>query len=185
MEKRWTTIGCPGYLGKHRDEKFAEWDTTYGAEKWRLVWVIGADELVGGKTIAYALYEDAYFQFLSTNQDVLDELISEAANVYDDQPSNILSGFDYFVQETDRTHLQDIAIRRSLVRMWLWFHGNRLIRIRQEKGDHRLSLILSPGRVPFHRPELIVQPEIDGKWWNLGSVEAFYQSNRVLQVLAN
>jgi hypothetical protein len=41
-------------------------------------------------------------------------------------------------------------------------------------------MILSPGRVPFHRPDLIEKPELNG-WWEKSSVESFYQSNRLLQ----
>ena len=76
--------------------------------------------------------------------------------------------------------IQDIAIRRCVLRRGVWFRGDKLIRIRQEKGDHQLSIILSPGRVPFHRADLIVKPEIEG-WWEPGTIEAFYQSNRMLQ----
>ncbi len=92
------------------------------------------------------------------------------------------SGLDYTKQETKRTHIQDIAIRRSLIRLGKWFEGSELIRIRQEKGNHPLSMTLSPGRVPFHSPLLIIDPEIKG-WWDSGTVESFYQSNRYLQVL--
>lgn len=47
-------------------------------------------------------------------------------------------------------HLEDIAIRRCLVRLGLWFRGDQLVR-----------------------------PEWSG-WWLPGSVESFYQSNKFL-----
>ena len=170
-----------GYLGKHRDEKFKEWDEQYGAGNWRLVWKVGQNwfDFLG----ACALYEDAYFCFLTKNLAVLNQLIAEASDVYDDELSNVDSGLEYTRQETARTHVQDIAIRRSLVRMGAWFRGEDLIRIRQERGTHPLSVTLSPGRVPFHRPDLIVWPELPG-WWNPQSIEAFYQSNRYLSFRA-
>jgi hypothetical protein len=176
--EEWLTIERPNYLGKHRDEKFQEWDEKYGHGNWRLVWRIGETfvDFLG----VCALYEDAYFEFLKKDFGILNQLISEASNVYDDEPSNVESGFDYTKQETILTHIQDIAIRRSLIRFGLWFQGKELIRIRQEKGTHPLSIILSPGRVPFHRKDLIEQPEIK-KWWYSGTVESFYQSNRFLQ----
>lgn len=176
---KWRTIERPGYLGKHRNEKFKEWNEKYGEGNWRLVWKVSETfvDLLGVCT----LYEDAYFEFLKNNPEILQQLINEASNVYDDEPSNVNSGFDYTKQETPRTHLQDIAIRRSLIRMGLWFRGKELIRIRQEKGTHPLSMTLSPGRVPFHRPELIEKPEIE-RWWHPGTVESFYQSNRFLQI---
>lgn len=179
MRKIWISqISRPGYLGKKRDEIFHFWDETYGKGEWRLIWQFG--EAVVDFLGACAVYEDAYFIFLNSHPDLLEQLVKEAVNVYDDSPTNVDSLFDYQVQETDRTHIQDIAIRRALVRMGKWFKGGELIRIRQEKGKHPLSIALSPGKVSFHRLELIEKPELTG-WWNPGSVESFYQSNRYLQ----
>lgn len=179
---KWITIERPGYLGQHREEKFKEWkewDEKYGKGNWRLVWKVGKIyvDFLG----VCALYEDAYYQFLRRRSDILKWLLKEASNVYDDEESNVESGFDYTKQETCRTHIQDIAIRRAILRMGLWFKGKKLIRIRQEKGTHLLSVILSPGRVPFHKPKLIEQPELTG-WWHRQTVESFYQTNRVLQI---
>ena len=176
----WIPKGRPGYLGKRRDEQFWEWDKKFGKRNWRLV------HPFGGVVLDYlgtcAVYEDAYLEFLKNNPDILQQLTSEASDVYDDAKSNVRSGFNYLKQETKRTHIQDIAIRRSVARMGTWFSGKQLIQIRDKRGSHPLSLILSPGQVPFHRPELINRcPELTG-WWKLGSVESFYQSNRLLQV---
>jgi hypothetical protein len=176
---QWQNEFCPGHLAGHRDEKHAQWDKQYGKDNWRLTWIYGKTYLdfLG----VCAVYEDAYYQFLVNNSNVAVALVNEACQIYDDQPSNILSGLDYTKQETDRTHIQDIAIRRCMMRMGLHFEGDQLIRIRQEKGNHALSMILSPGRVPFHKSRLILQPELEPTWWQLGSVESFYQSNRILQ----
>ncbi len=174
----WATVGRPGYLGRHREEKYRKWEEKYGKGNWRLVWRAG-ETFVDFFGVC-ALYEDAYFEFLRNNPDILKQLIAEASNVYDDETSNIESGFDYTKQETPRTHIQDIAIRRSVIRMGLWFRGGELIRIRQEKGIHPLSIILSPGRVPFHRQDLIEKPELE-RWWYVGTIESFYQSNKFLQ----
>lgn len=175
----WQTLERPGFSGKNRNRKRQEWDQKYGQGKWRLAWLVGETyvDFLG----ACALYEDAYFHFLQENHDILYPFIKEASDVYDDEPSNVSSRFDYSRQETIRTHIQDIAIRRSLIRMGLWFHGNSLIRIREEKGTYPFSWILSPGRVPFHMHDLIHMPELKG-WWGPGSVESFYQSNKFLQI---
>src|SRR3989344_7380600 len=103
----WITVERPGYLGKHRDEKTREWNGRYGIGNWRLAWKVGETfvDLLG----ACALYEDAYFEFLKRNPEILNQLIAEAADVYDDELSNVNSGFDYTKQETILTHLQDIA----------------------------------------------------------------------------
>src|SRR3990167_2505050 len=156
QEEKWITVCRPGYLGERIDGQFLEWDGKYGLDNWRLAWKVGETfvDLLG----ACALYEDAYYWFLKNNVTILNLLIGGASNVYDDELSNVGSEFDYTKQETMRTHLQDIAIRRSLIRIGLWFKGKELIRIRQEKGTHPLSIILSPGRVIFHRPDLIEKP---------------------------
>ena len=154
----WKTLERPGFLGKRRDEQYAIWDKQYGPGNWRFAWKVVQFfvDFLG----ACALYEDAYCQFLVNHRDVTATLTKEACDIYDDEPSNIYSKFDYNIQESLHTHIQDIAIRRCLIRMGLWFKGSKLVRIRQEKGDHPLSMVLSPGRLPFHRPDLIVQPEV-------------------------
>lgn len=177
--EEWNTIERPGYLGRHRNEKKIEWNERYGNGNWRIAWIIGKTYVDSAGV--YALYEDGYFHFLQNNRQVLNQLIREAADVYDDELSNVNSRFDYFIQETQRTHLQDIAIRRSLIRMGLWFQGNQLIQIRHTVGTHPLSMILSPGKIPFHRKNLIYQPELIG-WWDPGTIESFYHSNKFLQI---
>jgi len=177
--EKWVDVCRPGYLGRHKREKYAQWDAKYGKGNWRLVWK--AD----GKLLDFvgtcAMYEDAYFNFLKRNPKIIKTLINDASDVYDDSPTNIQSCFDYKVQETNRTHVQDIAIRRSVRRLGLAFRGKRPIRIRASIGKHPLSRLLSPGKVPFHRPELIIKPEVRGSWWDASSTEAFYQSNKFLQ----
>ena len=168
-----------GYLGKKRDEKTKECNNLYGEGNWKFQWIVGNDYV--DFLTACGLYEEAYYKFLKNNDGIRDLLCQEASDVYDDSISNIYSGFDYLIQETSRTHIQDIAIRTCLYRLNSPFRGNNLIKIRQEKGDHCLSMLLSPGVVPFYKPELIVKPQLEG-WWKSNTVESFYQSNRVLVI---
>lgn len=156
----WTFVERPGYLGVKRDQRFQEYDRRFGAGRWRLAWRVG--EVVGGFDQVVMLYEDAYMAFFEANPRVLEQLIGEASDVYDDAPSNVASGFSYSIQETNRTHIQDIAIRRCVMRLGRKFWGGELIQIRDYLGSHPLSMVLSPGRVPFHRPELIVRPQLQG-----------------------
>lgn len=172
----------PGYLGRHRDAKIAELNQNFGVDGWQFVWKWGVHRL--NFVEACGIYEDAYHSYLMANPAILALLITEASEVYDDEVTNIDSGFDYTAQETKRTHVQDIAIRRSLRRLGTWFAGPEPIRIRDSLGSHRLSMVLSPGQVPFHMSEMIDQPSVerqlgnDKSWWQPNSVEAFYQSNR-------
>jgi hypothetical protein len=182
----WQRLERPGYFGAQREERYVQYDERYGRGNWRLAWQIG--ERLGGFDEAVMLYEDAYVMYLSQRIDLLEQLVREAGDVYDDAPSNAASGLDYRCQETGRTHIQDIALRRSLVRLGRQFMGESLIQIRGQGGTlpiHPLGLALCPSRVPFHRPEWIIQPALEG-WWldDLGgdqSVEAFYQSNKWLE----
>ena len=181
-KEKWKPDQRPGYLGRHRVEKIEEYDTRFGPEKWEFGWK------VGGVFVPFdgacSLYEDAYFNFFEKNTDITNLLINQALDVYDFDESNVNSGLNYGAQEDPRIHLQDVAIRRSLIRMGLWFEGEKLIKIRQEEGSHPLSMTLSPGRVPFHLPELIEKPELE-KWWYPGTVESFYQSNRYVMARIN
>ncbi len=178
MQDQWEDVERIDQLGKSRDKKFAEWDSKYGKGNWRLVWKVNGEVLdfLG----ACALYEEAYYRFLKQKPEVLGALLKEASDIYDDAPSNIKSGLDYKIQETKLNHIQDIAIRNTVKRLGLRFAGKELIQIRDKEASHPLSMILSPGQVPFHDPGLIMKPEHQG-WWKPGSVESFYQSNRILQ----
>ena len=191
--EKWVELSeRPGYLGKRRDAYFALLNEKYGVGNWKFAWslrryptasVEGKDWVDFGGMCQ--LYEDAYFYFLNSYPFWLNELLREAYDVYDDEESNVKSGLDYTIQETNRTHIQDIAIRNVVNRMGRKFHGAKLIQIRQELGSHRLSKVLSPGRVPFHRPEIIrdgehynSDPDSKPDWWTPGRVEDFYQRNR-------
>jgi hypothetical protein len=178
-ERKWKTIKRPGYSGKHKNELHRLYNKIYGKNNWRTAWIV--NKIIFSREEIILLYEDSYYIFLKKHQRILQQLLSEAKNVYDDAVSNISSGLDYCKQETNRTHYQDISIRRCVLRFGLKFKGNKLIQIRDYKGEHPLSLKLSPGRIPFHMKELIKKPELTG-WWKPGSIESFYQSNKILQV---
>lgn len=169
----------PGYLGRRRNDTYAAWDVEYGRDNWQLLWKVNENYLnfLGVCT----LYEDAYFEFIAARPRdgiFINELIT-AKDVYDDSPTNVNSGLDYTIQETNHTHIQDVAIRRCLVRLGLWFKGPELLQIRDSQGKSPLSMILSPGQIMFHRADWIEKPFLEG-WWLPGSIECFYQSNKFL-----
>jgi len=113
----------------------------------------------------------------------LHKFINEAKNVYDIEEKDIESGFDYSKQQGNATHLQDIAIRRVVMRRGWKFKGKKLIQIRlgKEVKNKDWANELDPGRLQFHLPELIKKPNLKG-WWDKDSVEDFYQSNKILQI---
>ena len=106
-------------------------------------------------------------------------MISTAREVYDYEPDDVNSGLDYMVQNGTATHLQDIAIRNVVLRRGWQFKGRELVQIRSHSTYWGKKL--SPGKVRFHRPDLIVNPHLEG-WWEPNSIEDFWQSNKALQV---
>ena len=173
----WQTVERPGPFGAMRDQRYAEYDIRFGSHNWRIAWQSGAETLEWDQMAR--LYEDAYFAFLGGRPELVDRL-AQFANVYEDAESNIDSGTEYNRQESSRNHITDIVVRRCLTRLGRRFEGTRLLQLATSSRDP-LASELSPGRIPFHRAELITGPELTG-WWKTGSVESFYQSNKVLQI---
>ena len=175
----------PGYVGSRRNTLWVERDSQYGKGNWRSVWLVEGDYLEYEEVCR--LYEDAYFEYFKKRPELLEYLLETASDVYDDDPSNVESGLDYSRQGPLRTHIQDIAIRNCVKRFGKTFKGETLLQIRDREGEHPLSLALSPGQVPFHRPELLSDPdnlrEIRSKaWWLPSSVEDFYQRAKRLAI---
>lgn len=178
-DRGWVDVERPGHLGTQRRDRMSAWEAEFGPGRWRLVWRI--DAVFHPWEAALCLYEDAYHRRLSDDADLRHRLIRTARDVYDRDPSDVVSRLDYASQRGTGHHLQDVAVRRTLVRLGGWFAGDRLVCLRRGGGAaDELGGWLDSSVVPFHRPDLIVRPELDG-WWERGSVEAFYQSNRILQ----
>jgi hypothetical protein len=176
----WRTIERPGYFGLKRDEFHRQYNERFGKENWRIMWQWNNEVLPF--PIASLIYEDGYYADSFKREDLWKELASVAKDVYDHQESDVLSCLDYTVQNGFATHLQDIAIRRVMLRRGLEFKGDKLVQVRGHKEYWGQNL--SPGKIPFHLPDLIVVPHLE-RWWNRNSIEDFYQSNKVLQILKN
>jgi len=177
-KSEWITIERPGYFGSRRNKILKKYDKQYGNSNYRIYWIINGN--VASLQAALMLYEDAYYQFLKKNKTILRQLIESASDVYDNSKTNLGSGLDYSAQENHSNHYQDIAVRRVVLRSGQQFRGKSLIQIRHSAST-RIGRLLSPGRVPFHLPNLIVHPVQRG-WWEKGTVEEFWQSNKILQV---
>jgi len=178
----WKTVERPGYLGKLRDEVQAAWTRKYGQGNWRIAY-----EWAGGvvdRACALQLYEDAYFKHFQDEYATACTVTSTFADVYDTAESNA-GQWDYVQQETPNNHIHDVAIRRALLRLGLRFSGCGLLHVRWTDSP---GYLLNPGVVPFHLPALIERAEVKdyggkGQWWRDGSIEDFYQKNKVLQVV--
>ena len=172
----WKTVGRPGYVGQGKQAASQELDKRYGPGRWRIAYV-WHDEMITREQ-ALEHYTQAYEVWLNNNPDMLDWLVRNASDVYDISPEDVLSGTDYSIQLGAATHLQDIAVRIAIQRLGRKFRGTRLIQIRGKGSE---GSRVSPGGVPFHLPMAICQPELKG-WWEPGTVESFWQSNKILQV---
>ena len=130
------------------------------------------------RTSAFALYEDAYYYFLKEQEELLNWICQHAIDIYDTEPANILSGYDYLIQDKDSaTHLQDVAIRRAIKRLGRSFKGKKLIQVR---GFRSALFAMNPAYVAFHERSKIQQPEIVEEFMLPGSVESFWQSNKTI-----
>jgi len=173
----WKELERPGFFGDKKDQIIDGYNQKYGKENWQLAWKFGQERI--SFLLACQIYEDAYFADSLNREDLWKKLTHDAKNIYDHKESNIFSGFDYSIQESPASHLQDIAIRRVVLRRSWQFEGDKLIQIRSHKEYWGRNL--SPGKVQFHLPALIEKPNLEG-WWEKNSVEDFYQSNKYLFV---
>ncbi|HYD03301.1 MAG TPA: hypothetical protein VEC16_03290 [Alphaproteobacteria bacterium] len=184
MGFEWITVERPGYLGKTRDSKKDLWDAGYGELGWRLAWQKG-DEVIDMED-ALKLYEDAYVEYFKKNPGndpgQLEWLLSRASDVYDTDVSNVNAGLNYIIGDTPSNHIHDIAIRNAVYRLGEKFRGDHLVHVRWIKSE---GYLYNPGVVPFHLPELISKEPIstspDKIWWKPGTIEDFYQRNKLLQ----
>ena len=168
-----------GSFGSRKRGIIKDLNKKYGNLAWRLAWKSG-DETFLPFTEVVKLFETAYYEHFTQHPDLLIYLIENACDIYDKHPSDRDSGTDYLAQEGKSTHLQDIVIRKIVEEMGETFQGHKLIQIRSKSIDP-IGKQLSPGRVPFHKPEIISVPPLKG-WWDVNSVEDFYQNNKVIQV---
>ncbi|MHA1449607.1 MAG: peptidyl-tRNA hydrolase, partial [Candidatus Hodarchaeales archaeon] len=116
--------------------------------------------------------------FMEKNIELVKSLTESASDIYDTTESDVKSGTDYHKQESAIYHFQDIAIRRVLQEMNLPFKGSGIVKLAGKDGP---AGQLSAKKIPFHKPEHILRPRVKGRW-SKGSIEDFWQCNKLLQV---
>lgn len=201
MFGEWKTLSRPGYFGRRKKQKHAMFDESYGPGNWRLVWILPPIEagkfdadlafeetpqrllVPGAYEFADAckfFYEESYVRWFARMPAEL-EFVCTYGECIDNAPTNVDSGLDYTIQEAYSTHIQDIAVRNTLVRLGRKFEGpkDKILVIRSKDSE---GYRFGPGNVPFHDPRRIVQPSKSPDWSNEGTVEDFWQSNKFLQV---
>lgn len=169
---------CVARWGSWKDERIhREANARFGVGNWRMGYSWGDWTLDVRSGIQ--IYEDGYYHVLRNDPELLQWTLSYC-DVFDTNPSNVASYCDYSVQEVENAgqHWQDVAIRRVLRRLGLWFGGEELLEIRGHESE---GYRLNPGQLPFHRPDLLVSPRQWG-WWRPDSIEDFSISNFAIQV---
>jgi hypothetical protein len=173
-------IARMGQIGRAKDKFIAGMNRIFGEGNWTIGYNYGTSMI--SRDSALQLYEDSYVKFFQENRDVLNKLVKEASDVYDTYKTEVSSGTDWYNQTERSTHLQDIAIRRSLIRLGEKFQGKRL---RKVKSDGHLPE-LSPGNIPFLQPELVNRfKKVEKKWIKPNTIEDFWQNNKVFLVKNN
>lgn len=177
-------VARPGYFGKKRPKIEAKYNELYGAwvECWQVnEWILNFEEAV-------TLYDDSYYKFISEDEKRLSDVV-KFSECYDHDHSNICCGVNHDSVSVPR-HIQDVSVRRALVRLGTYFKGYRGGHVGYEeeellhiRGEGTNGNWLMPGNVPFHRPDLIrpiAEVENFPKWANPTSVEGFWQANKVI-----
>lgn len=175
---KWHNVERPGYFGRRRDLRIAQYNLRFGVGNWRLAWRFDK-RMLTFQEACIECYEESYFRALCDRPDDID-YICTFTECMDNAPTNVQSGCDYTVQEAFSTHIQDIAIRNVLRRLGRGFTGERgeLLIIRSvDSNGYRFG----PGNIPFLDPSLITTPTKTPGWANADSVEAFWQANKYLQ----
>lgn len=178
-------LARPGYFGKNRPKVIAKYNEQFGSwqECWQVLdWVLNFEEAV-------TLYDDAYYEYIrKLPGEKFDEII-RYAECYDHDPSNILTGVRHDPLAVPR-HIQDVSVRRALVRMNFYFNKFRGSNVQYDesellhiRGEGTNGNWLMPGNIPFHKDWLILpteQVEKFPKWADPKSVEGFWQANKVI-----
>jgi hypothetical protein len=175
----------PGYYGKKRQE--AELNREYGEWNWSEGWQVG--NWIFDDYEAILLYEESYSKYLRENPQVVEKVV-EYGECYDSEIKNIDDGLYYNFTCSPR-HYQDVSVRRSLLKLglyfkefkgydWTLYEEKDLLHIR---GEGTNGNFLMPGKIPFVSSSLIqrdIEPENIPEWIEKGSVEEFWQRNKVI-----
>lgn len=174
-----SVINRVGRIGRSRLKMIDRNNALYGEGNWSFAFIYQGRLITQQE--ALQLYEDSYSRKLAVSPDLVRRMVFEASEVYDFSIENINSGLDYNLQEGPETHIQDIAVRRVLAQKGVQLKGGKPLQIRGLNSDlHELN----PGLVPFVDPDAVLdKPRIyQATWIEPGSVEDFWQNNRVLIV---
>lgn len=132
-------------LGTKRDEFVKLLNKRAGKGNW--YWAFQVGKLLYSWEFGLQLYEDAYWLYLKNHLTSLKELVTNYGDVYVIDKKDLQAGLDYKKQAQYEDHYSDIAIRRSLRRLGVWFKGDRLLKLSDSE--------FSDSKIPFHLTHLV------------------------------
>jgi len=208
LDRIWMPVGIPGFSGEDKARRTELLDERFGADGWRWGFVVRG-ELVGFEA-AIAEYEQAYRVHLTAHPEIVDWLVAEAGNVYDERVANVYDD-DYVQPGSAPNHYQDISVRRVIAELTghagepagepeemadlatgerhvvprsPGFAGPHLVQLRDARSP---AYVLNPACVPIHDPALISTMPDRREWYHAEgcahlSVEAFWQQSKLIEV---
>lgn len=179
----WRVVERPGYFGRRRDMRIAAFNADHGEGQWKLAWYGpkgGGSHFHTFESACKHFYEASYTLWFYKNLEEVDTICTYGECI-DNAPTNVQSGLDYAKQEAFSTHIQDIAVRNVLATLGRKFEGpkDKILVIRSKDSE---GYKYGPGNIPFFDADFILQPSKCPSWSKEGTVEDFWQSNKVLMV---
>ena len=155
-----------GYMGKDRDRIIRSFYKRAGKGNW--FWAFRAGKRLYSWELGMQLYEDAYWNFFRKNVGRLKELVENYYDVMVYERDDLDAKLSYKDRQKSKDYFQDIAIRRSLIRMGVWFKGKEILKISKSR--------FNDGKIPFHLPNLIRTPDASK------STRSWLDSNRMIVI---
>lgn len=191
--KIWVTVEKPGYLGKRKDEREAEWNQQYGEGKWRYAWELADGKTLDFEEVFWQVYVAGYAAYFAHHPNEAIFLTDQYAYAYDKEMVTREQAFDPFYLYNQPGHpnqFHNVAL--NIAMEWflgLPFSGEHPVQVREGKPGTPVDqqpegYLWSPGRIPAVRLDLI-PPRHTAGWWNTNSIESFYQNAKVVQVKAS
>ncbi len=178
------------YQGKKKDREEVAWDQKYGHDNWRIAWDLPNGERWDYLDVFENEYVAGYEKYFFLHPDEAVYLTENFAYAYDKGIVDSCRAYDpvsLYNRPGHPNQFHHAALNLALRRLRP-FKGTEPIQVREGRpGTPRETWPKgwrwSPGRIPSANPALITPPrEIPDRWWRKGTIEDFYQSNKVLVV---
>lgn len=179
----WQTIQRVGFEGKQKDANRKLWDTTYGANNWRLTWQYANGQVVDFNQV-FEEYVLGYTQHFSLNHVVAQMVSGGYSFTYDKELITREQAFQPLALVNipgKANQFHHVALNIALEqRCSLPFRGSQPVQVRLGKPG---LPELHPGNIPCIDPSKVPRVDLPGEvWWERGSIEDLYQSSKILQI---